>query len=158
MQKANTEQPTACRYMILTPTPLHNGGMWCAENYPCKTHGKWRDNQGTWTTTSTPPELCSHGISAVLCSRIHEPTSAETPPTSPQRELPAWEERLKRIKSVVQKKLDDTTQAIYTEFPPRFVAGGGDINKRTPQKEEKLKLEMAIYKDVLDLLDAKQHD
>lgn len=27
-----------CGHMILTPTPEHNGGMWCAEKKPCKYH------------------------------------------------------------------------------------------------------------------------
>lgn len=29
-----------CGYMILTPSPLHNGGMTCAEKVPCKYHSK----------------------------------------------------------------------------------------------------------------------
>ncbi len=40
-----------CGFMILTPTPLHNGGLWCAENYPCKNHGAWKVNpqqQESW--------------------------------------------------------------------------------------------------------------
>ena len=32
------QEPKKCGYMILTPTPLHNGGMWCAEEKPCKWH------------------------------------------------------------------------------------------------------------------------
>lgn len=31
-----------CGFMILTPTPEHGGGMWCAELYPCKKHGDWK--------------------------------------------------------------------------------------------------------------------
>lgn len=27
-----------CGHMILTPTPEHNGGLWCAEKKPCKIH------------------------------------------------------------------------------------------------------------------------
>lgn len=42
------ESTEKCDYMILTPTPDHNGGMWCAENYPCKKHGEWKETQSTW--------------------------------------------------------------------------------------------------------------
>ncbi|MFA6314966.1 MAG: class I SAM-dependent methyltransferase [Candidatus Paceibacterota bacterium] len=37
--------PETCEYMIMTPSPLHNGGMWCAEPYPCKFHGEWKLNR-----------------------------------------------------------------------------------------------------------------
>lgn len=33
-----------CGYMILTPSPLHNGGMTCANKIPCKSHYKHTDN------------------------------------------------------------------------------------------------------------------
>lgn len=33
-----------CGFMILTPhyDNGHNGGMWCAAEYPCKRHGVWK--------------------------------------------------------------------------------------------------------------------
>ena len=40
------EKKEECGFMILTPTPIHNGGMWCAESYPCKQHGEWRKDAG----------------------------------------------------------------------------------------------------------------
>lgn len=48
-----------CGYMILTPTPEHNGGMWCADVYPCSKHGEW-DNRKAYDTLTkaleNPPE------------------------------------------------------------------------------------------------------
>ena len=32
------------------------GYSWCAEKYPCKMHGKWKDIKTTMTTTTTPAE------------------------------------------------------------------------------------------------------
>lgn len=33
-----------CKFQILSPhyDNGHNGGMWCAEKYPCKRHGDWK--------------------------------------------------------------------------------------------------------------------
>lgn len=42
-----------CRYMILTPNPLHNGGAWCAEKYPCERHGLWKSQEIEATITMT---------------------------------------------------------------------------------------------------------
>lgn len=39
----NEAMPKECGRMILTPTPLHNGGMWCAERLPCRFHTKGED-------------------------------------------------------------------------------------------------------------------
>ena len=48
-----------CEYMILTPhyDNGHNGGMWCAEEYPCSMHGLWKKDISELITTSasTPP-------------------------------------------------------------------------------------------------------
>lgn len=43
----NKPKKEICGFMILTPTPVHNGGMWCAEPYPCKHHGEWKDHLKT---------------------------------------------------------------------------------------------------------------
>lgn len=47
-EATNGHAPTCskrvCGHMILTPSPLHNGGMWCAEKLPCKFHT--RDKEG----------------------------------------------------------------------------------------------------------------
>lgn len=50
------KDPRLCNFMIMTPTPLHNGGMWCAEPYPCKRHGKWREDNPVHTN---PDHVCT---------------------------------------------------------------------------------------------------
>lgn len=54
----STQEPDKCGFMILTPTPLHNGGAWCSEKYPCTHHGEWRDKaiESVITTSQTMPE------------------------------------------------------------------------------------------------------
>jgi len=32
------KEEKTCGSMILTPNPLHNGGMWCSEKKPCALH------------------------------------------------------------------------------------------------------------------------
>lgn len=51
-----------CGYMILTPhyDSGHNGGMWCAEDYPCPRHGEWEKNKQTPVTTVS--SSISHGM------------------------------------------------------------------------------------------------
>lgn len=41
----STNPTEKCKFMILTPSPEHNGGMWCSEEYPCKQHGKWKKSE-----------------------------------------------------------------------------------------------------------------
>lgn len=47
-----------CGFMILTPTPEHNGGMWCAENVPCRWHNYKKEPSAT--VTSTDNMACPH--------------------------------------------------------------------------------------------------
>lgn len=47
-----------CGYMILTPSPQHNGGMWCAELYPCKQHGEWRERQAVAMKSAQTVQRC----------------------------------------------------------------------------------------------------
>lgn len=42
LEKRNIKMTEKCGYMILTPTPLHNGGLWCNNNVPCPAHGDWK--------------------------------------------------------------------------------------------------------------------
>lgn len=57
-----------------------------------------------------------------------------------------------RLKNVFETKLNEATQAFHTEFPPRLLAGGGKVGRVVSQRETKLKLEMAIYQDILEQL------
>ena len=61
----NKKPKETCGFMVMTPNLLHNGGMWCAEDYPCKTHGKWKDREIKSTTTTgayiaPKKEKCNH--------------------------------------------------------------------------------------------------
>ena len=45
-----------CGYMILTPTPEHNGGMWCAEPKPCRLHGELPIVDWEMISRAIPPD------------------------------------------------------------------------------------------------------
>jgi len=53
-QKIEGGTTPKCGFMLLTPhyDSGHNGGMWCAEDYPCRLHGEWRKYQTKPITTS----------------------------------------------------------------------------------------------------------
>lgn len=49
-----------CKFMILTPhyDNGHNGGMWCAEEYPCEKHGEWKTKTPQKARGEEIPEHC----------------------------------------------------------------------------------------------------
>jgi hypothetical protein len=55
--KLNLASQEECKFMILTPSPEHNGGMWCAEKYPCKNHGSWKDKDIKSAMQSKPQTI-----------------------------------------------------------------------------------------------------
>lgn len=72
-----------CGYMILTPTPEHGGGMWCAEEKPCKRHPEQPKGECT-----CPPKGTAN-IMGENC-HVHWPDNP-TPPSSKEWEVPLME-------------------------------------------------------------------
>ncbi len=92
-----------CNFMIMTPTPLHNGGVWCAEKYPCERHGKWRDNKVSDVIKSSC-ELTSD-IDELKNSIIEKAQSLKIDIDKCEKEIIySFGSRIKKMKKVAKEK------------------------------------------------------
>lgn len=57
-----------------------------------------------------------------------------------------------RVVEMIEPKYNEAIQALHTEFPPKFMAGGGEVGRIVPQREQRLQLEIAIYGNLLEAL------
>lgn len=57
-----------------------------------------------------------------------------------------------RVVEMIEPKYNEAIQALHTEFPPKFMAGGGEVGRIVPQREQRLQLEIAVYGNLLEAL------
>lgn len=110
-ESSEEKKEETCGFMILTPTPEHNGGMWCAENKPCRYH-TLTIMHGTESHTAIEARNCED---CIKCESEFKKAKEDgtidkllIPPTDSD-----WETGMDKIYEWQKKILRDELSAIY---------------------------------------------